>query len=409
MSTVGPSPTLPTASPAPPSHTSTDQWQSFEFRMRHRRAYRCLLRAEMALEAGFEDDAREALDEAERLNSGSPQLAALRAVLEERATASMVAYRTTQQAAQRQRVRNGAAVAMIVLTVGVGAFWVTRTNSPAVEMEPARAALAALDALDARAGTPSPVAASPRAPRTTPPVAADAKPLDAPAAIATAGKIDVQTPEPAVHAGARATGNGTSDAKPQPGEITPRLPEFNPQFADPRPLSLPPSSSLDPAALRGTPPSVPDPAPTIPDAPAPAALSAGLLDGMGERLPTANVPAERRAAPENPATLEEPRVRAALSRYEAAYSGLDASAAQAVWPGVDERSLARAFDTLQSQRVSLGRCSVQVEGATANASCSGSITWTPKVGGGSQTAARQWRFELASGNGGWQIARAEVR
>ncbi len=113
--------------------------------------------------------------------------------------------------------------------------------------------------------------------------------------------------------------------------------------------------------------------------------------------------------PENPAALEEPRVRAVLSRYEAAYSGLNAAAAQAVWPAVDERSLSRAFDTLQSQQVSLGRCSVQVEGATASASCSGSITWTPKVGGGSQTAARQWRFQLHNGNGQWQITRAEVR
>jgi hypothetical protein len=76
---------------------------------------------------------------------------------------------------------------------------------------------------------------------------------------------------------------------------------------------------------------------------------------------------------------------------------------------VDERSLARAFDTLQSQQVSLGRCSVQVEGTSASASCNGSVTWTPKVGGGSQTAARQWRFQLQSGNGAWQITRAEVK
>jgi hypothetical protein len=131
---------------------------------------------------------------------------------------------------------------------------------------------------------------------------------------------------------------------------------------------------------------------------------------MGEALPASNVPApERRPAPENAAVVEEPRVRAVLARYEAAYSGLNASAAQEVWPAVDQRSLARAFDTLQSQQVSLGRCSVQVEGTSASASCNGSVTWTPKVGGGSQTAARQWRFQLQSGNGAWQITRAEVK
>jgi tRNA uridine 5-carboxymethylaminomethyl modification enzyme len=46
------------------SHISTAEWQSFELRMRHRRAQRCLLRAEVALEAGFPGDARAALDEA---------------------------------------------------------------------------------------------------------------------------------------------------------------------------------------------------------------------------------------------------------------------------------------------------------------------------------------------------------
>jgi len=106
---------------------------------------------------------------------------------------------------------------------------------------------------------------------------------------------------------------------------------------------------------------------------------------------------------------EEPRVRAVLARYEAAYSALNASAAQEVWPAVDQRSLARAFDTLHSQQVSLGQCSVQVQGETASATCDGTITWTPKVGGGSQSAGRQWRFQLHNGNGAWQITRAEVR
>ncbi len=82
MSNVGPSPTSAPPEPEINSHTSTQQWQSFEFRMRHRRAERCLLRAEMALDAGLDDEAREALDEAERLNSYSPKLADLRSVLD---------------------------------------------------------------------------------------------------------------------------------------------------------------------------------------------------------------------------------------------------------------------------------------------------------------------------------------
>ena len=103
-------------------------------------------------------------------------------------------------------------------------------------------------------------------------------------------------------------------------------------------------------------------------------------------------------------------MRAVLARYESAYSELNASGAQAVWPGVDERSLTRAFESLESQRVTLGRCSVALDGGTiARAECRGNVTYTPKVGGGVQTQARQWRFELANTNGNWQITRAEAR
>ena len=42
-------------------------------RMRRRRAERCVLRAQLALDAGFPDDARVALDEARRLDSSTPE------------------------------------------------------------------------------------------------------------------------------------------------------------------------------------------------------------------------------------------------------------------------------------------------------------------------------------------------
>jgi hypothetical protein len=102
-------------------------------------------------------------------------------------------------------------------------------------------------------------------------------------------------------------------------------------------------------------------------------------------------------------------VRAVLSRYEAAYSALDAAAASAVWPGVDRRALTSAFQALSSQSVSLGRCDVRVTGEGAQADCKGTARWQPKVGGGPQTAARQWRFELRNAGGDWIITRATVR
>jgi hypothetical protein len=105
----------------------------------------------------------------------------------------------------------------------------------------------------------------------------------------------------------------------------------------------------------------------------------------------------------------EVNVRAALSRYEAAYSTLNASAARAVWPTVDANALGRAFDSLEAQHISLGTCSVLVTGQSARVTCSGSATWTPKVGGGTRTESRRWTFDLAQAGDAWEIVRATAR
>jgi hypothetical protein len=111
----------------------------------------------------------------------------------------------------------------------------------------------------------------------------------------------------------------------------------------------------------------------------------------------------------SPSPPDERQVRAILSRYEAAYSSLDAAAAGALWPGVDQRALASAFQGLSAQTVSLGRCDVRVSGTTAQAECSGTARWNPKVGGGPQTASRHWRFDLRSTGSDWVITQATVR
>jgi len=61
-----------------PSHTATQQWQSFEIRMRRRRVDRCVLRAAVAIDAGQLDDARAALEEVERLDPHEPAIQPLR-------------------------------------------------------------------------------------------------------------------------------------------------------------------------------------------------------------------------------------------------------------------------------------------------------------------------------------------
>jgi hypothetical protein len=106
---------------------------------------------------------------------------------------------------------------------------------------------------------------------------------------------------------------------------------------------------------------------------------------------------------------ERAAVRAALTRYEAAYSTLDSDAATAVWPAVDRRALERAFDGLAAQRVTLDICEVGVTGQSARANCSGRATWTPKVGGGTQSQARKWTFDLRRSDNGWQIVKVDTR
>jgi len=126
------------------------------------------------------------------------------------------------------------------------------------------------------------------------------------------------------------------------------------------------------------------------------------------------LPASRTAA--SPVEEDAPRVRdessyirAVLERYELAYSSLDAAAASAVWPKVNRGALARAFEGLTSQRVSLGSCDVTVNGPAAQAICSGSATWEPKVGGGVHTEARRWSFDLRKNGEAWRIERAVAR
>jgi hypothetical protein len=149
-------------------------------------------------------------------------------------------------------------------------------------------------------------------------------------------------------------------------------------------------------------PSAPPPEP--PSRPAPAAPAVAVTaPGASPSEPSLIV------RPEATSVDESVGVRGVLARYERAYSSLDARAASAVWPGVDRGALARAFDGLASQRVSLQSCDVTVTGVAARASCSGTATWVPKVGGGARQAARRWDFELRKRGDEWEIERAVAR
>ena len=371
--TRGLPPAASLSDPAPvlSSHTSTDQWQSFEMRMRRRRAERCVLRAQVALEAGFPEDARAALDEARRLDSSTPDFETLSAsvVVEEPVVVAepVVVEGPLELPAREPRslVPLISVAAVLIAVVGIGAFGLsrgTRTTASQFSAGPVPSA-------------PLPSAQEPSAP--------------VPAAVAIAATpAERDSPEPAVPVG--------------------KEPERRPQHASLPTLIATPAATtvaIGKAIPKPAPPVVAEPKPPESRSTEPAAIT---LE-PAQPLVLASSSGPSLTLPEAPAPDERPRVRAALARYEAGYSALNVAAVQAVWPAVDSRSLSRAFDGLASQRFALGQCSMAIETTSATATCNGTASFTPKIGGGVRSEGRRWTFDLRRVDGEWQIVRVSTR
>jgi hypothetical protein len=359
------------------SHVATTEWQSFEVRMRKRRAGRCVLRADVALDAGFIEDAHEAAAEARSLDPEAPGLADV----EQRIAEAIAAVKAAAAGRRRRMLASAAAMAVVVL----GGSLVFKRTSVEIEPAPANA-------------TPNIVAGNqaPAAPRASEP--------------ASAPFLTIATEQIVAR------------------EVTPRFQELEsedlrppaPPIAAPELLDTPVHAL---AATAGT-----DftrlPEPERPDTPVAAlgsvadspmpvlkAFNTARVDSLPEP-PVAAVstppPAPPVSAPAR--TVDEDQgVRTVLARYESAYSALDAVAAGAVYPAIDRQALSRAFEGLAAQRVSLGECDVRVIGAAAHAECVGNASWTPKIGGGSHTQPRLWQFDLRRTDNGWHITRATAR
>jgi hypothetical protein len=141
----------------------------------------------------------------------------------------------------------------------------------------------------------------------------------------------------------------------------------------------------------------------------PAPFAAATLPAALVTPPVTTAVARPESAPVR--DLDEPRIKAVLSRYGAAYSRLDAGAAREVWPTVDARALSRAFESLRSQEVVLGACEIAIDGDRAQAACRGTSTYVPRVGDPTpRRESRQWRFQLArTDETAWHIKSAESR
>ncbi len=110
------------------------------------------------------------------------------------------------------------------------------------------------------------------------------------------------------------------------------------------------------------------------------------------------------------APIEADAITAALSQLRLAYERRDANLARVVWPTVDGRALARAFDSLRSQSVEFDQCSIEVVGGTGQVECRGRTTYVPLVGSQvARTESRQWMFTLEKGSDRWVITKAAAR
>ena len=119
---------------------------------------------------------------------------------------------------------------------------------------------------------------------------------------------------------------------------------------------------------------------------------------------------EAEALPSVVVRTEQNEIQRALGQYRSAYQLLDAQAARAVWPSVDVKALARAFDSLTSQELAFDTCLFEITGEAATAQCRGSATYTPKIGGRTaRLEPRQWTFHLRKVDESWKIQTVQAR
>jgi hypothetical protein len=330
-------------------------WARFEQRARQRRIERRLEAARIAIRAGRFADARAALDELQELDPSHPQIQALSAQL-------------AQPIKPRSRRGAFVAAALAFVTVLLAASWISNTGlSP----------------------SPSTVVTAAVAPASEPLLASREIGFDVP--VATSG-----APETFL------LRNDIADVPEPPMPIEP--PPAAAARVEPPPFDAPQlAARIDLPSAPVTEPVVVAPSPVQPPLDPPQQPSPAVI---------AATPTPAAAAPVVAAVVDDDaaQVGAVLQKYRTAYERLDAGLVQAVWPGVNETALARAFQGLESQSVTFKACDVQLRGLTAAVVCTGSTRYVPKVGSHEpHVQPLAWNFTLRKNASEWKIesARAE--
>jgi len=137
-------------------------------------------------------------------------------------------------------------------------------------------------------------------------------------------------------------------------------------------------------------------------------------------VPAGAVASEARLAADPPASVvtavdplaaDRSAVTAVLAAYRRSYNTLDAKSASAIWEGVDERALRRAFSSLSHQNVSFERCDVRVPaGDRAVARCDGVLSYVAKFGdSGAQQRRMTWDMDFRRSGDRWMIVSVNTR
>jgi hypothetical protein len=388
------------------SHIATEEWQSFELRMRRRRAERMLLRAQAALDSGCLDEARTALDEARRLAPTLPSLDDVEASI---ARAAEPAVAAPASGRAHRRLAIAAAVTMFA-AAGAISWQFARPYGSHATTSAHRAA-----ALSTAGITKSPAQPSPPAAR------------EVPAQPSSSIRVETEQVPPVIVSGSEAPADPAAEhAAPPP------LPTKSAAAITPQPISASESDSravgtTGSPASASTPTSEPDVSTTAgagitapvgeataiaPPEPPPEHV-ARVTDVPPAVSEAAGVPHPDRTAAAPPPVPKGPDdvalVRGILDKYADAYTRLDADAAKAVWPSVNRAALSRAFNGLNEQRIAFSDCAVLVHSTLARATCSGSTTWAPKIGGGARTDTRRWAFDLEKSGDDWIIRDVRVQ
>ena len=146
-------------------------------------------------------------------------------------------------------------------------------------------------------------------------------------------------------------------------------------------------------------------APTVP-----AVTSAAPASAPSPTQPPSAPASAPSATPAGGLTAETRAVALALNRYQDAFNALDVGAVHAVWPSVDVRALAKAFDQLEAQTFELEGCNIAVAGAQAEADCAGNARYVRKVGNRAlRVEPRRWHFKLRQNNDQWIIDAVDAR